>query len=187
MMERSRLNDAEKQLLLQIARGAIEDQLSGGPAWSPETVPEILREKRGIFVTLHKGGRLRGCIGYIDAVKPLHEAVGEMARAAAFGDPRFSPVRSDEAAQLELEISVLTPLRKIQDPSEIQVGQHGLYITGQARSGLLLPQVATEYGWDRETFLEHTCLKAGLQPEAWRDPKIEIFVFEADIFVEGEA
>jgi AmmeMemoRadiSam system protein A len=185
-MERSRLNDQEKELLLQIARSAIESQLSGGAAQPPAAVSGILQEKRGVFVTLHKGGQLRGCIGYIDAVKPLHEAVGEMARAAAFGDPRFSPVGPDEVAQLKLEISVLTPMRRIQEPSEIQVGEHGLYIAGQARSGLLLPQVATEYGWDRETFLEHTCLKAGLQPAAWRDPKTEIYVFQADIFSENK-
>jgi len=106
-----------------------------------------------------------------------------MAEAAAFQDPRFPPVRVDELGELEIEISVLTPLREIKDPEEIEVGKHGIMIERPPYySGLLLPQVATEYGWDRETFLEQTCIKAGLPPNAWRDPATRIYIFSAEIF-----
>jgi AmmeMemoRadiSam system protein A len=133
-------------------------------------------------VTLHKDGKLRGCIGHIRAKKPLVETIVEMAEAAAFQDPRFPPVSSQELDQLDYEISVLTPLRRIKDVEEIQVGIHGIYLKRGGSSGLLLPQVATEWGWDRTTFLEHTCTKAGLPEDAWKDTKTEIYIFSADVF-----
>jgi AmmeMemoRadiSam system protein A len=189
---RSRLTFQDKTRLLQIARRAIEDRLSGEERPSGNTeIPgpgegtsAVLKEKRGVFVTLHKKGELRGCIGYIQGLKPLYQAVGEMAQAAAFGDPRFPPVSVEEWPELEVEISVLTPLQKVADLSEIDVGQHGLLIVKNGRSGLLLPQVASEYGWDRRTFLEHTCLKAGLPTKAWQDPNTEIYRFGAEVFGE---
>ena len=141
-----------------------------------------LRLKRGAFVTLKKQGRLRGCIGYIKAYKPPWETVQEMAVAAAFTDPRFPSLRAEEIQQLTFEISVLSPLKRIADVNDIEVGKHGLYIIRGYNSGLLLPQVATEYKWDRETFLEETCHKAGLPPDAWKDKETEIYIFSADYF-----
>jgi len=135
-----------------------------------------------VFVTVYKNGELRGCIGHVIARKPLIEAVSEMAEAAAFQDPRFTPVRRDELGDLKIEISVLTPLQKIQSPEEIEVGKHGLIIKQGGSMGLLLPQVATEYGWDRTAFLENTCRKAGLPRNAWKEKDAEIFVFSADVF-----
>ncbi len=176
------LSAGDKQLLHQIARTAIESKLRGETLPAHEITSPVLREKRGGFVTLKKQGRLRGCIGYIQAVKPLYQTVAEMALAAAFNDHRFSPLRADELPELELEISVLTPLEQIQDIEEIEVGRHGLYIRRGGMSGLLLPQVATEYNWDRLTFLQQTCLKAGLSPGDWQDEDTKIYTFSADIF-----
>lgn len=180
------LSPQDKKALLRIARDAIQERALGRRAAPLPDVSPALREKRGVFVTLHKEGDLRGCIGYIQAIQPLFQAVEEMALSAAFGDPRFPPVRAEELPHVEVEISVLTPLRRVQDPSQIQVGQHGLFIVRGGFSGLLLPQVATECGWDRTTFLEHTCRKAGLPPDAWCDPRAEIYIFSAEIFNEKE-
>ncbi len=178
------LTEKEKRLLHQIARGAIEDAIMRRRKSVPEPIIEsrALKEKRGAFVTLKKHGHLRGCIGYVEGIKPLCKAVEEMAIAAALHDPRFNPVTEAELSQLEIEISVLTPLRRIKDIGEIEVGKHGLIIQRGPRSGLLLPQVATEYGWDRKTFLEHTCLKAGLPTDAWKDKDTGIYVFSAEVF-----
>jgi len=176
------LSDQEKRLLHQIVKITIEQKLKNKPVPKFDIPPGSLKEKRGAFVTLHENDRLRGCIGYIHPVKPLHETIQEMAVSAAFSDPRFRPVTKKEFKNLDIEISVLTPLRKISDIREIEVGKHGIYITREYHSGLLLPQVATEYGWDRNTFLEHTCEKAGLYKYDWKDKDIEIFIFSADIF-----
>ena len=176
------LSTAEKQLLLQVARDSIAAQLKGKAATPVKASSQVLTEPRGAFVSLHRRGQLRGCIGYIEAVKPLLETVTEMAPAAAFQDPRFRPLQADELADLEIEISVLTPMRLIKRPEEIEVGKHGLYIVRGLNRGLLLPQVATQYNWDRRTFLAQTCNKAGLPPDAWKDPNTQIFIFMADIF-----
>jgi len=176
------LTSEEKVQLLKIARDVVEACCRGGKPPKPEVVSPTLNEPRGAFVTLHKDGKLRGCIGHIRAQKPLVETIVEMAEAAAFQDPRFPPVTSKELSQLEYEISVLTPLRRIKDVEEIQVGIHGIYMKRGPASGLLLPQVATEWGWDRITFLEHTCSKAGLPEDAWKDKKTEIYIFSADVF-----
>ena len=176
------LTDQEKKTLLHLARTTIEARASGEPLPLCDAITQTLQEKRGAFVTLRRKGQLRGCIGYVRAVKPLHQTIREMALAAGFQDPRFPPLDRQELVDLELEISVLTPLREITDIDEIQVGTHGLMIVQGNSSGLLLPQVATEYGWQREEFLGHTCLKAGLHPTAWKDAKTKIFVFSADIF-----
>jgi AmmeMemoRadiSam system protein A len=176
------LTDNEKKTLLHLARTTIEARATGEPAPSCEAITQTLQEKRGAFVSLHRNGQLRGCIGYISAVKPLYQTIQEMALAAGFQDPRFAPLEKQELVDLDIEISVLTPLREITDTGEIEVGKHGIMIIQGNYSGLLLPQVATEYGWKREEFLGHTCMKAGLQPTAWKDKKTKIFVFSADIF-----
>ena len=176
------LTDQEKKTLLEIAKRAIIARAGNKELPKLTMDSAILKEKRGAFVTLKKRGHLRGCIGYIKAVKSLAETVQEMAVAAAFHDPRFPSVKSEEIRDLNLEISVLSPLQKIKNINDIEVGKHGLYMVRGYNSGLLLPQVATEYGWDRETFLKETCYKAGLPPEAWKDEETEIFIFSADYF-----
>ena len=176
------LNEEEKKTLHQIAKTVIENKAKGKPVPDFRIESLILKENRGAFVTIHKRGQLRGCIGYIEGHGPLHKTIEEMAEAAAFRDPRFTPVKEKELPELEFEISVLTPLKRIKDVNEIQVGRHGIYIKKGWSSGLLLPQVATEYGWDLVAFLEHTCQKAGLPPHAWKEKDTEIYIFSADIF-----
>ncbi len=175
------LSEADKQTLRAIARTTIEARLGKAPD-AVDTSSPVLNEKRGAFVTIKRQGRLRGCIGHIMAHYPLAETIRRMAGAAAFEDPRFPPLKADELADLEIEISVLTPMRKVENTDEIQVGRDGLYMIRGRRSGLLLPQVATEYGWDRDTFLEQTCRKAGLPPDAWKDADAQIYRFSAEIF-----
>lgn len=179
------LTDEEKGELFRIARAAVEAAVKKKPR--PETNPltPVLGEKRGVFVTLKVHGQLRGCIGYIEAVKPLHLAAAEMAREAAVGDPRFPPVTEKELPLLEYEISVLTPRRQISDPSEFVTGKHGIIVERDGRSGVFLPQVAPEQGWDRETTLSYLCAhKAGLPADAWRDKRTKLFVFEAEVLEE---
>jgi AmmeMemoRadiSam system protein A len=181
------LSAADQELLFRVARDSIKAHLKGEQAPLPQAASPLLSQPRGVFVTLNRHGRLRGCIGYLDAVHPLLASVQEMAVAAAFRDPRFPPLREDELADLEVEISVLSPMRRIKNAEEIQVGRHGLYLEQGSCRGLLLPQVASEYGWDRQTFLKQTCVKAGLPPDAWKDPDTRIFVFSADILHESPA
>lgn len=176
------LNEEEKKTLHHIAKTVIENKARGKAVPEFKIESHILKENRGAFVTIQKKRQLRGCIGYIEGHGPLHKTIEEMAEAAAFRDPRFSPVKEKELPELDIEISVLTPLKRIKDVNEIQVGKHGIYIVRGMWAGLLLPQVATEYGWDRLTFLEHTCQKAGLPPNAWKEKDIEIYIFSADIF-----
>lgn len=176
------LNEEEKKTLHQIAKTVIENKAKGKAVPDFKVESPTLKENRGAFVTIHKRGQLRGCIGYIEGQGPLHKTIERMAEAAAFKDPRFTPVKENELPELELEISVLTPLKRITDVNEIQVGKHGIYIVKGMWAGLLLPQVATEYGWDRQTFLEHTCQKANLPSNAWKEKDTEIYIFSADIF-----
>jgi AmmeMemoRadiSam system protein A len=178
------LTQKEKATLLEIVKKTIASEASNKkiPKFTIES--ETLKEKRGAFVTIKKRDHLRGCIGYIKAVKPLWETVQEMAIAAAFHDPRFPALKADELDDLRFEVSVLSPLKRIKDVSEIEVGKHGLYITRGYNSGLLLPQVAVEHNLDRESFLRETCHKAGLPPQAWQDKETEIYMFSADYFGE---
>ena len=176
------LTEDEKKTLRQIAYTTIEGRVQGEKTPRVDVLTESLKEKRGAFVTLHKRGQLRGCIGLIQPNKPLHQTVEEMAAAAAFNDPRFESLTSKELKEIELEISVLTPLERVRDVKDIKVGKHGLYIKKGFSSGLLLPQVATDHNWDRITFLEETCRKAGLPQNAWKDKDAEIYLFSADIF-----
>ncbi|MFH0729855.1 MAG: AmmeMemoRadiSam system protein B [Pseudomonadota bacterium] len=177
-----RLSDDEKASLHRIARSAIEAALDGRSYHSMEKMTGPLLIPCGAFVTLKKKGGLRGCIGHIVGHYPLAETISQMAVAAALQDPRFPPVTRQEWPAIEIEISVLTPLKEITDPTAIAVGRHGIYIQKGDRSGLLLPQVATEYGWDRLKFLEQTCRKAGLPTDAWKDPGAKIQIFSAQIF-----
>lgn len=176
------LQEEEKKALRRIALAAIEGKLKGVRSAPAEKLGSNLQEKRGAFVSLHKSGRLRGCIGQIVPAKPLHQTIEDMAVAAAFDDPRFDPLTLREMKDLELEISVLTPMERLKNPDEIEIGRHGLYLKKGFCSGLLLPQVAVEYGWDRNTFLEETCRKAGLSRGAWKEKGTEIYIFSADIF-----
>ncbi|MEJ2092029.1 MAG: AmmeMemoRadiSam system protein A [Syntrophobacterales bacterium] len=169
------LSAADQELLFKVARDSIKAHLKGEQAVLPQTTSPVLSQPRGLFVTLNRQGRLRGCIGYLEAVIPVLAAVQEMALAAAFRDPRFPPLREEELADLEVEISILSPMRLIKDVDEIQVGRHGLFMARGPCRGLLLPQVATEYGWDRFTFLQQTCRKAGLPADAWKDPATKFF------------
>jgi len=178
------INTADQQLLLQAARASIQAHLKGKAATPVKTDSAVLSEARGAFVSLHRQGQLRSCIGYLEALKPLLQTVREMAAAAAFHDPRFRPLQADELADLEIEISVLSPMRLIASTDEIEVGKHGLYIVNGYNRGLLLPQVATQYHWDRQSFLEQTCCKAGLPSEAWKDPQTKIYVFSAAVFAD---
>lgn len=150
-----------------------------------EPVQPELKEKRGAFVTLKALDELRGCIGYLEAIQPLWETIQECAISAASRDPRFPPVTPAELPGIGIEISVLSPLREIQDTGEIEVGRHGIFITRGFNRGVLLPQVATEYGWDREQFLAHTCRKAGLPMDAWHK-RCKIEIFSADVFSEAD-
>jgi AmmeMemoRadiSam system protein B/AmmeMemoRadiSam system protein A len=176
------LTEDEKKTLRQMAYSAIEGRLRGQKPARPGALSKTLMENRGAFVSLHKRGELRGCIGQIQPSKPLCQTVQEMAMAAAFNDPRFEPLTSAELQDIDLEISVLTPLQRVKDPKEIEIGKHGLYIKRGFYSGLLLPQVATQFNWDRTTFLEETCRKAGLPRHAWKEKDVEIYLFSADIF-----
>ena len=178
------LNKREKEELLRIARVSIEKRVKGErlPEFTPFT--ERLNLPQGVFVTIKENHQLRGCIGYITPIKPLYQAVSEMAIAAATSDPRFPPLQPSELKRISIEITVLSPLKKIENPEEIEVGKHGIVIKRGPYQGLLLPQVATEEGWDRETFLAHTCLKAGLPMDAWREKGTEIYIFTGEVFGE---
>ena len=176
------LSEEEKRTLHEIARTVIWNKASGKKVPAFQIKSKWLKEPRGAFVSIHKGGALRGCIGNIRGIKPLYKSVETMAEAAALDDPRFPPVTEKELKDLDIEISVLTPFKQIDNINEIEVGKHGLFIEKGFFSGLLLPQVATEYGWDRETFLEQTCRKAGLPPHAWKEKDAKIYIFSADIF-----
>lgn len=176
----------EKKTLLALARNTITLYVTDGRKPPLPKVVGALAEPHGAFVTIHKHGQLRGCIGNMVGRGPLIEVIQEMAVAAATQDPRFHPVSRDELSAIDIEISVLSPLRRITDVNEIEVGTHGIIMSRGAFHGVLLPQVATEYGWDRETFLIHTCLKAGLPTEAWKDPETAIEIFSAQVFGEKD-
>lgn len=176
------LNREEQQILLEIARSAIARRLEGETKCPPPREERRLNRKNGCFVTLKKGGELRGCIGNFQSKLPLFKEVAEMAEAAAFSDPRFYPLEAQELDEIRIEISVLSPLRKVEDVDEIQVGIHGLYLEKDFFRGVLLPQVAIEQHWDKKTFLDQTCIKAGLPAEAWQDGDADIYVFSAQIF-----
>jgi len=180
------LTDEGKRELLRIARASVEAAARGRTYRPDEPESEDLLAKRGAFVTLKtRGGHLRGCIGAIEGYGPVYRTVAEMAVSASQRDPRFPPVGPDELSDLVVEVSVLTPPRPI-EASDVEVGRHGLIVSSGHARGLLLPQVPVEHGWDRKTFLAHTCLKAGLPPDAWKAPGTELRAFTAEVFGEDE-
>jgi AmmeMemoRadiSam system protein B/AmmeMemoRadiSam system protein A len=179
------LSEDDKNTLMHIARTTIENRVRDKEVPAFEVDSPILKEKRGAFVTIRKHGQLRGCIGYIEAIKPLYVTIEEMAEAAALNDHRFPPVAPEELPSLDLEISVLTPLRKIDSIDEIQIGKHGILLKKGYHQGVFLPQVATEQGWDRTTFLNQICYKAGIPDEnCWKGKDAEIYIFSAEVFEE---
>jgi uncharacterized protein len=180
----SRLDSSERRLLLGLARRAIGAALGGEPA-RPDaaSLPDALRAPAAVFVSLHLQGELRGCIGSLAAEAPLAEAVAHNARLAAFEDPRFAPLTPAELPHLAIEISVLSPFEPC-DPEEIVIGRDGLMIRKGARSGVFLPQVAVEWGWSREEYLERLCQKGNLPPGAWSRPGVFLERFTAEVFSE---
>jgi AmmeMemoRadiSam system protein A len=180
-----RLTEDDRQLLLQLARNAVQCYLSGQPPRLPEVPPCALTEPHGVFVSIHEGEQLRGCIGNVHPAGPLYRSAAECAIAAAVGDPRFMPLMMAELPEVEFEISVLSSMERMQELQEIEIGKHGLLISKRGTCGLLLPQVATMYGWDRERFLQETCKKAGLRPDDWKDDATIQF-FSAIVFGERQ-
>ncbi|HEY4662188.1 MAG TPA: AmmeMemoRadiSam system protein A [Candidatus Humimicrobiaceae bacterium] len=185
-MDEIELTMEHKKILLKIARESITNTIHFG------TVPEyrindaVLNTKCGAFVTLHIGGNLRGCIGNITADTPLWETIRNMAIESAMRDPRFPSVSLNELEDIDIEISVLSPLKKIKNLEEIKVGKHGLFIKKGFYQGLLLPQVATDYKWNKVQFLEQTCFKAGLNKDCYKQVSTEIYIFSAIVFGEKE-
>lgn len=178
----------EQQIkLLHLSRKTIADRLgvSSGIEY-PDFSDDIFSAKTGAFVTLHIKGSLRGCIGFIQGVKPAPETIEEMSISAAFKDPRFKPLSEAEYKDIDIEISILSPIEKVNDINEIKVGRDGLIITKGYNRGLLLPQVPLEQGWDREAFLTHTCYKSGLPGDSWRKEGTLIEKFSAQVFSEKD-
>jgi AmmeMemoRadiSam system protein A len=178
------LADDEKRELLRIARATLREHSFSGRIPPGKPHRESLLAPAAVFVSLHTqgGGQLRGCIGTVDAEKPLYRAIQEMAVAAATKDPRFAAVPADEVDDLEIEISVLGVERKVKSPSDIVIGRDGVRIDASGRRGLLLPQVASEAGWDAATLLAKTCAKAGLPEDAWKAGDAEVVAFGAQVF-----
>jgi len=179
------LTEQEKSELLALARKSAEYAVqTNKPYDPPASKSETLNQEYGAFVTIKEGGMLRGCIGYTSPIKPLYSTVRDTAAYAALRDPRFRPVSAAELSQLEYEISVLSPLRRVTDIDQINVGRDGLFMKNGDGEGLLLPQVSAEQHWDRQTFLEQTCAKAGMKHDCWKDENTDIFSFTAVVFGE---
>ena len=176
---KSPFTEGEKKELLSLARNAITGYVTNGKAPEVEIKNPKFKTDGAVFVTIKENGSLRGCIGHIQAVMPLYQSIIKNAVAACSSDPRFPPMKKEELKDMEIEISILSPFVPLKDVKDIQVGKHGLYIMKGMQSGLLLPQVATEFGWDRYAFLENLCMKAGLPKDAWKDA--EIYTFTAEI------
>jgi uncharacterized protein len=178
----------EGRLALSYARMILENHVAGTaytePSWSP-----VFSQKRGVFVTLTKHGNLRGCIGFPYAVLPLKDAIRDAARSAATEDPRFPKVHADEIPAILVEVTILTEPEILNVPPHdraeaIVIGKHGLIMKGYGRSGLLLPQVPVEWGWNVREFLDHTCMKAGMPAKSWLEAAVQVFTFEGQIFTE---
>jgi len=182
----SRLAEDSRATLVDLAKQAVRAAATDADSPPVPDEPGVREAGGGAFVTLHMGGELRGCIGRMTSDDPIGETIVAMAASAAIGDPRFPPVSLDELDRVTLEISLLSPLRPVESPNDVVPGTHGVIIAGRGRRGVLLPQVAAERGWDRETFLDHTCQKAGLPASAWRSDDVEIEVFTAEIIRDDE-
>jgi AmmeMemoRadiSam system protein A len=181
----SSLADPERRALLELARRALTAAVERREFLESFPANEILQRPAGVFVTLHCRGRLRGCIGQLASPDPLIQVVVHLAKAAALDDPRFEPVHPRELHELEIELSVLSPLFDVTS-SQIEVGKHGLLISRGWQRGVLLPQVAAENGWPAERLLEETCAKAGLERDAWKHPETRVEAFTAEIFKEED-
>jgi uncharacterized protein (TIGR00296 family) len=182
------LTEDEGRRAITIARHTLEYALEGSH-FVPEDLPPVFREKRGVFVTLKEEGELRGCIGIPYPVMELGEALVDAAECSGLSDPRFTPIRKAELSRITIEVTILSPpqllLGSPEDrPRKIHIGTHGLIVTGMGCTGLLLPQVPAECGWDSREFLDHTCIKAGLRPDCWKRDEVEIYYFEGQIFHE---
>lgn len=179
------MDDKQKQTLLKVARDTVEAVIKAEPIETPQSDDPELNAPCGCFVTLKNHGRLRGCIGQFTSDSPLIELVGQMAKSSATGDPRFfaDPITARELDKLDIEISVLSPLQRTDEPLSLRLGIDGIYIKRGYASGCFLPQVATETGWSKEEFLSYCCAhKAGLPPDAWKDPETEVYLFTAEVF-----
>ncbi len=185
-----KMNEKAKKTLLEIARKTVEASINNDPLPEFEVTDPAIQGKQGAFVTLRNHGKLRGCIGRFISDIPLYKVVSEMALAAATQDPRFQfePITASELKDIDIEISIISPLEKTDNPLNIELGKHGIYIKKGFRSGCFLPQVATETGWSKEEFLTQCCYgKAGLPPDAWKDPKTSVFIFTAEIIEEKKS
>lgn len=178
------MRNNQKKELLHAVRAYLEHKLRGKK--HPELSKDTLYEKElGLFITLHKEGNLRGCIGYIEGIKPLSEALFDMAGSAAFHDPRFPALKADELEDIEIEISILSPLEEMPSYRDIIIGKHGIIIKNGPRQAVFLPQVASEQGWDLKTTLQHLCLKADLPVNAYLESDTDFYVFSAEVFSES--
>ena len=179
----SQLLEDDQKMLLHIAREAVRSYLSCEMPQIPQNFPDALTQPQALFVSLHRSGKLRGCIGNMNPATPLYRTVADCAISAAVNDPRFAALTLPELDQIQFEISILSPLEPVHGPEDVVVGTHGLLISKHPARGLLLPQVATQYRWNSERFLAETCRKAGLQPNAWREGAT-IQRFTAQVFTE---
>ncbi len=183
------MDEKDKKALLQIARESVESAVKGiskdqtqAEPFSPE-----LRRKNGAFVTLRTCGKLRGCIGRMISDAPLHKLISEMAVSAATDDPRFNKIQPSELDDLEIDISVLSPLQLAVNPLDFELGRHGIYIKKDSTNGCFLPQVATDTGWSKEEFLTQCCsTKAGLSPDAWKKGDVDVYIFTSEIISEKD-
>lgn len=191
------MDEKDKKVLLQIARKSVESAITGIPArigtggsndqTQVEITSPVLKGKNGVFVTLRTRGRLRGCIGRMVSDIPLHKLVSEMAVSAATDDPRFNQIELSELNDLEIDISVLSPLQMVENPLDFKLGRHGIYVKKGSATGCFLPQVASETGWTKEEFLSQCCsTKAGLSPDAWKEKDVEVYIFTSEIISEKD-
>jgi AmmeMemoRadiSam system protein A len=182
------LSEESRRDLLSLARGSLVAKFRGeAPPRLSSDRAEAFGDSRGLFVTLRREGQLRGCIGTLSPEGDLTRIIAEFARRAAFEDPRFPPLSAEELSDCQIEISVLTAPQPLEDPDEIVIGRDGLIVEGHGRRGLLLPQVATEWGFAPGRFLQEVCRKAGLPPAAWSDPEVRVWKFQAEVFGEEAA
>jgi len=181
------LNKHEQEEILKLARNTIEQYVTKSIIPRFKSDDPAFNQTGGAFVTIHNHGQLRGCIGTIESNEPIHKTVEEMAIESATQDPRFEPVNEDELKDIDVEVSILSPKRKVSGIDEIELGRHGVIVKKGFAAGVFLPQVAGETGWSKKEFMEHLCEgKAGLSKDAYLDPKTEIYIFEAQVFGEKE-
>ncbi len=177
------LNPAQKIKIIDIVRKTLIQYTKKGKAYLPKIEDSELKEKKGVFITLRKRGVLRGCVGCIESSLPLYLEARDMAIAAASQDPRFPPLAESELENLQIEVSVLSSLKKVKNPDEIILGEHGVLVKKNSQTGVFLPQVARETGWQREEFMNNLCLnKAGIRPDSWKNGGCDIFIFRVEAF-----